>query len=82
MEVFREAGIPVPRVTHARVEIDGRPLGLYVLRDGYDGAFLNWALGTQGGFLYESKSGADVTGTLDSKTPPRISPPGRCNSPI
>lgn len=69
-EVFREAGIPVPRVTHARVEIDGRPLGLYVLRDGYDGAFLNWALGTQGGFLYEPKSGADVTGTLDSKNSP------------
>lgn len=69
-EVFREAGIPVPRVSHARVELEGRSLGLYLLRDGYDTGFLKAAFGTNGGILYEPKSGADVTGTLDPKNSP------------
>ncbi|MBL9173769.1 MAG: CotH kinase family protein [Verrucomicrobiales bacterium] len=69
-EVFREAGLPVPRVSHARVELDGRALGLYVLRDGYDPAFLAVALGDPGGILYEPRTGADITGTLESKNSP------------
>lgn len=69
-EVFRDAGIPVPRVSHARVELEGRALGLYLLRDGYDTGFLKAAFGTNGGILYEPKAGADVTGTLDAKNSP------------
>src|SRR5262249_24800029 len=34
-ELFRAAGVPAPRVTHARVELNGTPLGLYVLKEGF-----------------------------------------------
>ncbi len=37
---FREAGVPAPAVTQARVVLNGRPLGLYVLVEGVDAAFL------------------------------------------
>ena len=37
---FREAGVPAPAVTQARVVLNGRPLGLYVLVEGVDRAFL------------------------------------------
>lgn len=34
-EMFRAAGVPAPRVSHARVVLNGRPLGLYVLKEGF-----------------------------------------------
>jgi len=34
-ELFRMAGLPAPGVTHARVELNGRSLGLYVLKEGF-----------------------------------------------
>jgi hypothetical protein len=34
-ELFRAAGLPAPRVTHAVVELNGRRLGLYVLKEGF-----------------------------------------------
>ena len=40
---FREAGVPAPAVSEARVRINGRRLGLYVLVEGLDTVFLHRA---------------------------------------
>jgi len=37
---YRQAGIPTARASHAFVLLNGRDLGLYVLKEGYDGQFL------------------------------------------
>jgi spore coat protein CotH len=39
-ELMRAAGVPALRTTHARVKLNGRDLGLYVLKEGYDHTFL------------------------------------------
>src|SRR5207253_9336101 len=39
-ELFRAAGVPAARTTHARVELNGRDLGLYVLKEGFTKTFL------------------------------------------
>lgn len=53
-EMFREANIPVSRVTHARVNFNGRDLGLYVLVEVHNKEFLKrWFRDSQGN-LYEA----------------------------
>ncbi|MCW5559785.1 MAG: CotH kinase family protein, partial [Verrucomicrobiae bacterium] len=37
---YRQAGVPTARASHAFVQLNGRDLGLYVLKEGYDGQFL------------------------------------------
>ena len=39
-ELFLAAGVPAARTTHARVYLNGRDLGLYVLKEGFDKTFL------------------------------------------
>lgn len=39
-EVFRAAGLPATRVTHARVTVAGRDLGVYVLKESFDKRFV------------------------------------------
>lgn len=39
-ELFLKAGLPATRVAHARVWLNDRDLGLYVLKEGFDKAFL------------------------------------------
>ena len=46
-ELFRAAGVPASRVAHAVVTINGRPRGLYYVKEGYDEAFLEEALRQQ-----------------------------------
>lgn len=41
--LFRQAGVPAARATHARVWLNTRDLGMYVLKEGFDPTFLrNW----------------------------------------
>jgi len=41
--LFKQAGVPVARTTHARVWLNKRDLGIYVLKEGFDPTFLrNW----------------------------------------
>lgn len=60
--LFREAGIPVPPVTLGHVSLNGRRLGLYVVRDGYDAGFLRRGIGSDAGALGEPEPGQDVDG--------------------
>jgi spore coat protein H len=39
-EICRSAGVPATRVTHARVWLNDRDVGLYVLKEGFDKTFL------------------------------------------
>ena len=59
-ELFRAAGVPAPRVTHALVELDGRSLGLYVLKEGFTEDFLRLYFHRADGNLYDSDWGHDV----------------------
>lgn len=63
-ELFRTAGVPASRVAHALVELNGRRLGLYVLKEGFAPEFLGLHFVNPNGELYEG-SGTDVTNRLD-----------------
>ncbi len=63
-EAFREAGVPAPRVAHARVSLNRHSLGLYVLKESFNEAFLANHLPPGGGHLYEPVGGSDVDGSM------------------
>src|SRR4030095_3564082 len=60
-ELFRAAGVPAPRVTHALVELNGNPLGLYVLKEGFTREFLGQHFSRTDGNVYDTGSGNEVT---------------------
>lgn len=65
--VFRNAGIPAPAVTHAIVELNGKRLGLYVVKEGFTPQFIERHMAGAGGRLYEPGVGRDVGDALDEK---------------
>jgi spore coat protein H len=67
-EAFRAAGVPVPRATHATVEFNGRPLGVFVLLEGWNKQFLKRHFRDAGGNFYEADPGQDITGNLVVKS--------------
>jgi hypothetical protein len=52
-EVFAQVGLPSPRVAHARMRLNGRDLGLYVLKEGFTAEFLRRAFPDVPGTLLE-----------------------------
>src|SRR5215212_1845444 len=52
-ELSLAAGLPTPRATHALVELNGRKVGLYVLKEGFDAVFLARHFGDATGNLYD-----------------------------
>jgi hypothetical protein len=60
-ELFRAAGVPAPRVGHALVELNGRRLGLYVLKEGFAEEFLARHFAKTDGPLYDPGAGGDIT---------------------
>jgi hypothetical protein len=52
-ELFEAAGVPVPRAAHAKVELNGRNLGLYVLTEGFNKQFLKRYFKNPKGNLYD-----------------------------
>ena len=66
--LYRRAGLPTARSTHARVRINGRDRGLYVVKEGYDTLFLKRhfpADGKKPGNLYDGGFLQDVTDELE-----------------
>ena len=63
-ELFQAAGIPAPRVTRAVVTLNGRRLGLYVLKEGFTEDFLACYFPHPSGNLYEPDEGHDVNQRL------------------
>lgn len=64
-ELFRAAGVPTPRVTHARVWINGRDWGLYVLKEGFDKTFLKRHFANSNGNLYDGGFLQDISDNLE-----------------
>jgi hypothetical protein len=64
-ELFRRAGVPAPRVGHARVQLNGRPLGLYVLKEGFTTDFLALHFSLASGNFYEPQDGGDVDSRME-----------------
>lgn len=62
--LFRDAGLPAPRATHATVNLDGRDLGLYVLSEPINKQFLRRHFASAKGNLYEGFL-ADIDQNLD-----------------
>ncbi|MFO1500778.1 MAG: CotH kinase family protein [Verrucomicrobiota bacterium] len=59
-EIFAAAGVPVPRATHARVLLNGRDLGLYVLTEAFNKQFLAGHFKNADGNLYDGGFLKDV----------------------
>jgi spore coat protein H len=64
-ELFRRAGVPAPRVGHAHVQLNGRKLGLHVLKEGFTEDFLALHFQQTGGNLYEPIEGSDVNNRME-----------------
>ena len=62
--LFREAGLPAPRTTFARVDLNGRDAGLYIVAEAVNKDFLARHFRKSKGNLYEG-SNNDVTDTLE-----------------
>jgi hypothetical protein len=65
--IFRSANIPAARVAHAIVELNGRKLGLYVIKEAFTDDFLALHFPDKRSRLYEPGPGHDVNEPLDEK---------------
>lgn len=63
-EIYRKAGVPVPRTDYALVTLNGRNLGLYVLAEGFNKQFLGQHFKKTGGNLYDGGFCQEITGNL------------------
>lgn len=59
-EILRTAGLPAPHVTHIFVSLQGKPLGLYVVKEGFTADFLKRSFGNSSGNLYEGGFVQDI----------------------
>jgi len=64
-KLFLDAGVPASRVTHARVEFNGRDLGMYVLKEGFDKTFLKRHFKNSNGNLYDGGFLRDIDSGLE-----------------
>lgn len=64
-ELFLAAGVPTPRTSHARVSLNGRDLGLYVLKEGFDKTFLKRHFKNPNGNLYDGGFLRDINESLE-----------------
>ncbi|MEY3275028.1 MAG: hypothetical protein RL153_293, partial [Verrucomicrobiota bacterium] len=72
-DLYRRAGIPAARATHALFTLNGRDLGLYVLKEGFDRAFLARNYPEPSGNLYDGGFLRDIDQDLEldaGKEPP------------
>jgi spore coat protein CotH len=62
--LFRQAGVPTPRVAWATVRLNNRKLGLYVLKEGFAPEFLQIFFGSAKGNLYDGGFKQDIDRSL------------------
>lgn len=63
-ELFRAAGVPVPRAHHGSVVVNGRDLGVYVVVEGWGKPFLKEHFPDVTGNLYDGGFVQDIDGSL------------------
>lgn len=59
-DLFARAGIPSPQVAHAQVFLNGRDLGVCVLKEGFAGAFMRRSFPNRAGSIWEPAPGQDA----------------------
>jgi spore coat protein H len=64
-DLYRAAGVPASRISHAIVTLDGRKRGLYYIKEGYDKQFLQNAFGTNKGNFYDGGFLRDIDQPLE-----------------
>lgn len=64
-EMFLAAGVPTTRGGHARVWLNGRDLGLYVLKEGFDKTFLKRHFKNAKGNLYDGGFLKEITDAIE-----------------
>lgn len=64
-ELNLAAGVPTARATHARVWLNNKELGFYVLKEGYDKKFLKRHFGDDTGNLYDGGFCQEIDGNLE-----------------
>lgn len=64
-DLFADGGVPAPRVAHARVRLNDRDVGLYVLKEGFDRYFLSRHFATPDGNLYDGGFCQDIDEDLE-----------------
>lgn len=62
--VFRAANYPATRVSHARVSLNGRDVGMYVVKEGFDKRFIRRWLKDATGNLYDGGFVQDLDAPL------------------
>ena len=67
-ELFEVAGVPAPRAGNAKVDFNGRELGLYVLVEGVNKQFLGRYFKDTTGNVYDGHSQSDVTRNLPTNS--------------
>jgi len=63
--VANAAGVPATRVTHARLRVNERDLGVYVLKEGFDEGFLERHVGTREAMLFDGGFCQDIDADLE-----------------
>src|SRR5437588_6953040 len=63
--IFAKAGIATPAVQHALVRLNGRRLGLYVVKEGFTREFLARHFKDATGNLYDSDTASQISDDLD-----------------
>ncbi len=63
--MYLQSGLPTPRATRALVSLNGRYLGIYVLKGGWDKAFLKQHFGSSKGNFYDSGFLKDLDTNLE-----------------
>lgn len=64
-EMYLRSGVPTPRATHAYVSLNGRYLGLYVLKGGWDKPFLKQHFSSAKGNFYDGAFVQDIDSNLE-----------------
>jgi len=65
--IFNAGGVPALRISHARVWLNGRDLGFYVLKEGFDTQFMRNHFGSKAGTFYDGGFCADIDQRKDRK---------------
>ena len=64
-EMARRAGVPASRCTHAYLVLNGKPLGTYVLKEGFNTEFLSAFFKNTSGHLYDGAFCNEIDGPIE-----------------
>ena len=64
-EMARRSGVPASRCTHAYVVLNGKPLGTYVLKEGFNAEFLGVFFKDPKGHLYDGGFCNEIDGNIE-----------------